>query len=139
MLALERQQRLLSLDVSISNQVEAEGSIMPKEIISEEEITLPQVKKVLTQRGKEGELSFQQSITLEHAASFAKMAPAVSAKLVEKLMKDYNLTRSQAVQVVNIAPINPEEMKTILDARSTSLTDEQIIEIVDLIINKRSK
>ena len=83
--------------------------------------------------------SDQQSITLEHASSFAKMAPAVSLKLVEKLMKDYNLSRSQAVQVINIAPTNPEELKTILDARSTNLTDEQIIEIVDLIINKRSK
>ena len=111
---------------------------MPKEIISEEEITLAQVKKVLAQRGKEGELSFQQSITLEHASSFSKMAPAVSAKVVEKLMKDYKLSRSQAVQVVNISPINPEELKTILDARSTNLTDEQIINIVDLTINKRS-
>jgi len=111
---------------------------MPKEIISEEEITLAQVKKVLTQRGKEGELSFQQSITLEHASSFSKMAPAVSVKVVEKLMKDYKLSRTQAVQVVNISPINPEELKTILDARSTNLTDEQIISIVDLIINKRS-
>lgn len=111
---------------------------MPKEIINEEEITLAQVKKVLTQRGKEGELSFQQSITLEHASSFSKMAPAVSIKVVEKLMKDYKLSRSQAVQVVNISPINPEELKTILDARSTNLTDEQIISIVDFIINKRS-
>jgi len=111
---------------------------MPKEIISEEEITLPQVKKILTQRGKEGELSFQQSITLEHASAFSKMAPAVSAKLVEKLMKDYNLSRAQAVQIVNIAPVNPEELKTIIDARSTNLTDEQFIEIVDLIINKKS-
>jgi DNA-directed RNA polymerase subunit F len=124
--------------VSISNQVNLEGIKMPKEIISEEEITLSQVKKVLTQRGKEGELSFQQSITLEHASSFSKMAPAVSVKVVEKLMKNYKLSRSQAVQVVNISPINPEELKTILDARSTNLTDEQIIEIVDLIINKRS-
>jgi DNA-directed RNA polymerase subunit F len=138
MLALERQRRLLSLDVSISNQVGAEGLKMPKEIISEEEITLPQVKKILTQRGKEGELSFQQSITLEHASAFSKMAPAVSAKLVDKLMNNYNLSRAQAVQIVNIAPVNPEELKTIIDARSTNLTDDQFIEIVDLIINKRS-
>ena len=111
---------------------------MPKEIISEEEITLPQVKKILTQRAKEGELSFQQSITLEHASAFSKMAPAVSVKLVEKLMKDYNLSRPQAVQIVNIAPINPEELKTIIDTRSSDLTDEVLIEIVDLIISKRS-
>ena len=111
---------------------------MPKEIISEEEVTLPQVKKLLAQRGKEGELSFQQSITLEHASSFSRMAPAVSVKVVEKILKSYDLNRSQAVQIVNIAPTTIEELKSILSSRSTSLTDEQLIEIVDLIIKNRS-
>ncbi|MHA1950035.1 MAG: RNA polymerase Rpb4 family protein [Candidatus Thorarchaeota archaeon] len=111
---------------------------MPKEIISEEEVTLPQVKKLLAQRGKEGELSFQQSITLEHASAFSRMAPAVSNKVVEKIIKNYSLTRSQAVQIVNIAPKTIEELKSILTSRSTSLTDEQLIEIVDLVIKNLS-
>jgi DNA-directed RNA polymerase subunit F len=111
---------------------------MPKEIISEEEVTLPQVKKLLAQRQKEGELSFQQSITHEHASTFSKMAPAVATKLVERLLKNYEISRAQAVQVVNIAPITVEELRSILDARSTSLTDEQMIEIVDLVIKNRS-
>jgi DNA-directed RNA polymerase subunit F len=119
--------------VSISDQVDHEGLKMPKEIINEEEVPLPQVKKILTQRGKEGELSFQQSITLEHATSFSKMPPAVSMKLMERLIKNYNLSRSQAVQIVNIAPLTIEELKSVLDAKSTSLTDEQLIEIVDLV------
>lgn len=112
---------------------------MPKEIVSEEEITLPQVKKVLAKRAKEGELSFQQTITLEHASAFSKMAPAVAIKVVEKLMKTYNISRSLAVQVVNIAPTSPEEMRTILDARSTSLTPEQIAEIVDFVAKSRAE
>jgi DNA-directed RNA polymerase subunit F len=111
---------------------------MPKEIIKEEEVTLPQVKKLLAQRGKEGELSFQQSITLEHASSFSRMAPAVSVKVVERLIKNYDLSRSQAVQIVNIAPTTIEELKSILSSRTTNLTDEQLIEIVDLIIKNRS-
>ena len=111
---------------------------MPKEIINEEEVTLPQVKKLLAQRSKEGELSFQQSITLEHASTFSKMAPAVSAKLVERLIKKYNLSRAQAVQIVNIAPTSAEEIRTIVDARSIDITDEQIIEIVDLVLKSRS-
>jgi DNA-directed RNA polymerase subunit F len=112
---------------------------MPKEIVSEEEITLPQVKKVLAKRAKEGELSFQQTITLEHASTFSKMAPAVAVKVVEKLMKTYNISRSLAVQVVNIAPTSPEEMRTILDARSTSLTPEQIAEIVEFVAKSRAE
>jgi len=111
---------------------------MPKEIIKEEEVTLPQVKKLLAQRGKEGDLSFQQSITLEHASSFSRMAPAVSVKVVEKLIKSYDMTRSQAVQIVNIAPTTIEELKSILQSRTTNLTDEQLIEIVDLIVKNRS-
>ncbi len=112
---------------------------MPKEIVSEEEITLPQVKKVLAKRAKEGELSFQQTITLEHASTFSKMAPAVAVKVVEKLMKTYNISRSLAVQVVNIAPTSPEEMRTILDARSTSVTQEQIAEIVEFVTKSRAE
>ncbi|MHA2379512.1 MAG: RNA polymerase Rpb4 family protein [Candidatus Thorarchaeota archaeon] len=106
---------------------------MPKEIISEEETTLPRVKKLLSQRGKEGELSFQQNITLEHASTFSKMAPAVAEKLVDRLIKNFGLTRAQAVQVVNIAPTTVEELRTILDARSTDVTDEQISEIVQIV------
>ena len=66
------------------------GTEMPKEIVSEEEITLPEVKKILSKRGKESDLSFQQSITLEHASSFARMAPAVASKTVTRLRKNYD-------------------------------------------------
>jgi DNA-directed RNA polymerase subunit F len=111
---------------------------MPKEVISEEEVTLPQVKKLLAQRAKEGELSFQQSITLEHATTFSKMAPAVATKLVDKLIKSYGIGRAHAVQIVNIAPTTIEELKTILDTKSSSLTDEQLIEIVDLVIKNKT-
>ena len=111
---------------------------MPKEIISEEEVTLPQVKKLLAQRAKEGELSFQQSITLEHASTFSKMAPAVATKLVERLIKSFEINRAQAVQIVNISPTTIEELRSILDAKSTNLSDDQMIEIVDLVIKNRS-
>ncbi len=111
---------------------------MPREIVEHEEVTLAQVKKLLTQRKKDGELSFQQKITLEHASTFAKMTPSVSEKLVEKLIKKYSLSRSLAVQVVNIAPTTMEELKTILDPRNTDLTEEQLVEIVDLVLKGKS-
>ena len=112
---------------------------MPKEIISKEEVTLPQVKKLLAQRSKEGEgLSFQQSITLEHASTFSRMAPAVAKKLVKRLVDNFDVNQAQAVQIVNIAPTTVEELKSILDTRSTNLTDEQMIALVDLVIKSRS-
>ncbi len=111
---------------------------MPREIISEEEISLPLVKKIISKRGKEGDLSFQQTITLEHSSTFAKMTPAVAVKVMEKLMETYSLSRMQAVQIVNIAPTTLEELKTIIDAKSTNLTQEQFAEIVDLITKSRS-
>jgi DNA-directed RNA polymerase subunit F len=111
---------------------------MPKEIVSQEEVTLPEVKKLLSTRGKEGELSFQQSITLEHATGFARMAPAVAVKTVERLMKNYNLTHFQAVQIVNIAPTSIEELKSVMDTRSSDLTEEQLAEVVEIITKSRS-
>lgn len=106
---------------------------MPKEIISEEEITLPQVKKLLSKRGKESDLSFQQSITLEHASAFARMAPAKAVKSIERLKKNFDLSQYQAVQIINIAPTTIEELKTTIDLRTIELTDEQLGEIVELI------
>ncbi len=112
---------------------------MPKEIIKEEEVPLPVVKKVLAKRAKESELTYQQNITLEYATNFSKMTPAAAIKVVEKLVKDYDLTRAQAVQVVNIAPTTPEELRTILDARTTRLSEEQIKEIIELVMKNTSK
>ena len=111
---------------------------MPKEIVSEEEVTLPQVKKLISKRSKESDLSFQQTITFEHASAFSRMAPAVATKLVERLKKNFSITQFQAVQVVNIAPTTLEEIKTVLDSKSTDLTDEQLEEIVELIVKNRS-
>lgn len=111
---------------------------MPKEIVSEEEIPLPQVKKLLSKRSKESELSFQQTITLDHASSFSKLAPAESAKLVDRLMSNYSLTRFQAVQIVNIAPTTVEELRAILDSKSGDITDEQLSEIAEIVASKRS-
>jgi DNA-directed RNA polymerase subunit F len=62
----------------------------------------------------------------------------VATKLVERLLKSYSVTRAQAVQIVNVAPITTEELKSILDTKSSSFTDEQMIEIVDLVIKNRS-
>jgi len=109
---------------------------MPREIIDDNEVTLPQVKKILKKREKQGELSFQQTITLEHATTFAKMTPSASKRLVKRLMKNYELTRFQAVQIVNIGPTTPEELKTLIDLRSTSLTDEQLEEIAEIMESK---
>ncbi|TFF96979.1 hypothetical protein EU546_00065 [Candidatus Thorarchaeota archaeon] len=113
---------------------------MPKEIISEEEIPLPMVKKLLSQRAKESEepLSFQQSITLEHASAFSKIAPVASIKLVERLMKNYEISRAQAVQLVNVGPVTAEELKTIIDVRGAGLDEEKINEIIDLIAKSLS-
>ncbi len=111
---------------------------MPKEIISQEEIPLPQVKKILSKRSKEGDLSFQQSITLEHATTFSKMAPAVSAKLVDRLMSKFELSRSLAVQITNIAPTTEEELKVILGSHASNFTDEQLIQIIDMVMKARS-
>ncbi len=111
---------------------------MPKEIISQEEIPLPQVKKILSKRAKEGELSFQQTITLEHASTFSKMAPAVAAKLVERLIKKFEMGRALAVQIVNIAPTTEEELKTILGSEASKFSDENLIEIIDMVMKARS-
>ena len=66
------------------------------------------------------------------------MAHAVSVKVVEKLISGYGISRSQAVQIVNIAPTTIEELKSVYDTKMTNLTDDKLMEIVDLIVKNRS-
>lgn len=124
-------------DQNISGHQRAEGLQMPSEVTDRREVSLPQVKKILRKRKKQGELSFQQTITMEHAKLFSKMAPAVARDFIKRMEGKYELDRSTAVQIANIAPTSLEELRSILGKHYTGLTEEEMIEIVDRVKMKR--
>ncbi len=113
------------------------GLCLPKSVLKSEELPLPIVKKILSKRAKESKMSdlmYQQRVALEYANRFSKMSPSNAAKVLEKLMKKYGLSRTLAVQIINIAPRIVDELRILFAIDpSVSLTTEQMEEIVELV------
>jgi DNA-directed RNA polymerase subunit F len=71
---------------------------MPREIIKEEEVPLPQVKKLLEQRQKDGELSYLQRLTYDYTVKFSKLSPD-KAEVLLKRLKEEGISPTAACQI----------------------------------------
>ena len=73
---------------------------MSKREVSENRLTLPQVKKVLESIGEENLDQFQRR-TLDYVSKFAKTDPEKAEELLQVLVKEYEIDESEAIQIIN--------------------------------------
>lgn len=106
---------------------------MPKRTVSEKEITIPEVKKILEAKGEE--LDQFQRRTFDYAAKFSKIDALKAEKLVNKLVEKFGIIRSDAVQIVNCMPTSVEELRVFFAAskKKIILTSqlEELLETLD--------
>jgi DNA-directed RNA polymerase subunit F len=109
---------------------------MVKEIVEEQYLSIPEVKGILDEVFERIEHLGQNidpfmEATYEYVHHFAKMEGNIAQKIVKMLMKDYSMENSQAIQIVNIDPQYPQEIKVILEKdptfRDMELDDLQIM------------
>jgi DNA-directed RNA polymerase subunit F len=110
---------------------------MSKREISENRLTLPQVKKVLESVGEENLDQFQRR-TLDYVSKFAKVAPTDAEVLLEKLVKEYGLDEDEAVQVVNCMPETVDELRVFLAGGRKIIETQKLSAIVNLLNEKRT-
>jgi DNA-directed RNA polymerase subunit F len=101
-------------------------------INSSSPLTLASVKDMLKAREKEGELGYEQKQAQEYSEKFARQDRKKAEELVGKVMENKKIGREAAVMIVNIAPANPETVKTIAQKDKAELTDEEAQEIAKL-------
>ena len=70
---------------------------MSKREVSENRLTLPQVKKVLETIGEENLDQFQRR-TLDYVSKFSKATPEKAEELLQKFVKEYELDEAEAVR-----------------------------------------
>ena len=80
---------------------------MPK-IVDRKEITIPEAKQVL--ESLENPNPFQTR-TLEYANKFSKIDPSKASELVERLVKEFEIEKKDAIEVVNSMPASTEELR----------------------------
>jgi len=109
---------------------------MPREIIKEEEVTLPQVKKLLEQRMTEGELSYLQRLTLDYCTKFSKLSPERAEELLKRLKED-GLSPIISTQIVNLMPRSVDELRTVFAAESKPVLPSELEKILTVLNSYR--
>jgi DNA-directed RNA polymerase subunit F len=110
---------------------------MGKRELSENRLTLPQVKKMLEAIGEENLDQFQRR-TLDYVNKFSKVDAAKAKKLLEKLMKEFDLDEAEAVQVVNCMPETVDELRVFLAGGRKIIETAKLEAIISLLNESRT-
>lgn len=100
---------------------------MSPKILSEKAIPLETVKDLLKKRSEVADLNYIQRITLDFGHRFSESFPK-SELFIELLGQNFNLTREESIQVININPESIEELNLFLDDKLTTEEKQTILE-----------
>jgi len=110
---------------------------MSKRELSENRLALPQVKKVLEALGEENLDQFQRR-TFDYVKKFSKLDAEAAERLLEKLVKEFNLDEAEAVQIVNSMPENIDELRIFLAGGRKIIETAKLDAIVSLLNGSRT-
>ncbi len=109
---------------------------MPRKIISKKEIPMSVAAKILSEH--ESSLSPLQMRVLSYTRRYSRLSPEQAELLVDRLMRDFDLSRKEAVQVVDVCPTTVEELRVTLGGHkrlvaSLLFSEGKMQAIVDLV------
>jgi DNA-directed RNA polymerase subunit F len=110
---------------------------MSKREVSENRLTLPQVKKVLESIGEENLDQFQRR-TLDYVTKFAKTDPEKAEGLLQVLVKEYEIDESEAIQIINSMPETVDELRIFLAGGRKIIETTKLHAIVELLNENRT-
>lgn len=101
---------------------------MSRKILSERPVSLERVKHLLGARSESGELNYIQRVTLEYAHKFSRHFPH-SEEMIELLGENYQISREEAIQLINSDPKRVEEVTLILEDRVDESMKKEIVNL----------
>jgi DNA-directed RNA polymerase subunit F len=99
-------------------------------VSEKKEITVAEARKLLMDKAEE--LDPLQRRVLEYTIRFSKLDSESAKELTEKLMKEAEIDRGLAVQIVNAMPTTVPEIRTFL-GRQRIIAEETLNQILDII------
>ncbi|HUH78831.1 MAG TPA: RNA polymerase Rpb4 family protein [Methanoregula sp.] len=110
-----------------------------KAVISEEKVTLSEMREVLlgveSERiAAEKEMSYEFRRSMEHANTLAKTTPEKSRELVAGLTKMEKMKPEIAYRIANIMPKTRDEVRAIFAKERYTLTPEELDAIIELVM-----
>ncbi|HZX19463.1 MAG TPA: DNA-directed RNA polymerase subunit F [archaeon] len=101
-----------------------------KKIIEQKNIPLYEIKEVLAERNKEGELRYEQQAAFDYSKKFAKVTPAKGEKLFKDLQAIEGLDDEYIVKAIDLLPMDLETARLINP--KGDISEEKLKEIVEL-------
>jgi len=109
-----------------------------KGILSEEKITLPELKEILikveSERLEAGkEMSYELRKSIEHANLLSKTSAESSRALVGELLKQEKMKPEIAFRIANVMPKTRDEVRAIYAKEKFTLTGEELDGIIEIV------
>ncbi|MDD1706006.1 MAG: RNA polymerase Rpb4 family protein [Methanoregulaceae archaeon] len=109
-----------------------------KAVLSEERVTLSEVREVLMKVeaeriASEKEMSYELRKSIEHANQTSRMPAEKSRDLVKELLTLEKMKPDIAYRIANIAPRTRDELRAIYAKEKFSLTGEELDAIVGIV------
>src|SRR3989344_1879707 len=102
-----------------------------KKVISSQNSPLFEVKEVLSERNKDGELTYEQQHALDYSKKFTKVTPAKGEKLLKELREIEGLDEDFITKAIDILPIDMETAR-LISYKGSAITDDKIKQVVEL-------
>ena len=109
-----------------------------KKLVREIPIPLTEVKEIIEKRKKEGELSYEQNLTLEYCKKFTHLKKKEAESLIKELVQLDKIEEPHAVMLANLLPVKAEDLSLIFSKEHFLLSGEELNSILD-ILNKYRK
>ncbi|MEM2101936.1 MAG: RNA polymerase Rpb4 [Candidatus Bathyarchaeia archaeon] len=111
---------------------------MSKKAQEEKLLTLPEAKELLESLNEEQLDQFQRR-TLDYTAKFSKITAENAEKLTQKLVKEFELEPTEAIEIVNCMPESVEEIRVFLGGGKKIIETAKIESILSLLNQYRKK
>jgi DNA-directed RNA polymerase subunit F len=95
-------------------------------------LSIPEAGQILQKLDLEKADQIQKR-TLDYASKFSRTQPDVAKKMRKQLESDCGLTEEEAVEVVNIMPKSPEELRTFTSGWRKLLPSETLDQILKIL------
>jgi DNA-directed RNA polymerase subunit F len=96
-------------------------------------VTLAEVKEILDERQKDGELTPEQKLSLEHASKFSRIDSKKAKKLVKELIELGFVSEINAVKIADIMPSNADDVRLIFSKERASVEKKDIEKILSVV------
>jgi DNA-directed RNA polymerase subunit F len=103
------------------------------DIISEEDVSIHDAKRILDTRKKDRDLVYDQKICLEYLEKISALSPAQLKNITEELSAISILKPRYIALILSMMPDTEEEVEMLFSKERTNLKKEEIKKIVEIV------